>query len=303
MRCDVLITGARGFVGRHAVERASERGLRAVPAAIDLREREAVRSLVADTRPGAVIHLAHAKAESAPLAGLADDLRMAANVLEAVAELAPGTPVLIPGSAAEYGMGGPDALTEDAPLDPTSAYGAAKAVLEAACLSRPLAGGVRVIWTRSFNHVGPGQGLEAPVPSWARQIALAERADAGVLRTGRLDAVRDFLDVRDVADAYLALVETDAEGVVNVCSGGATPLSAVAETLVGLATVPVELARDPSLERENDPPSVVGDPARLRSVTGWEPSFTLERSLQDVLEEWRERVRDAEPRAAVSPGS
>ncbi len=109
--------------------------------------------------------------------------------------------------------------------------------------------------------------------------------------------------MRDVVDAYLALVASDAEGVVNVCSGEATPLRAVTETLVGLASVPVELVHDPALERDTDPQRVVGDPARLRALTEWTPSFTLEQSLQDVLDEWRERVRDAEPRATVTPGA
>jgi GDP-4-dehydro-6-deoxy-D-mannose reductase len=303
MRGDVLITGARGFVGRHAVERASEHGLRPVPATVDLRERERVRRLVADARPAAVIHLAYAKSADAGrhLTALAENLTMAANLLEAVETVTPGIPVLIPGSAAEYGMGGPDPLGETAPVDPISPYGAAKAVLEAACLSGSLTAGARVIWTRSFNHVGPGQGLDAPVPSWARQIALAERSDAGVVKTGRLDAVRDFLDVRDVADAYLELIESEAEGVVNVSSGEGTPLRAVAEALVGLAGIPLELVHDPDLERATDPPQVVGDPGRLRALTGWKPTYTLERSLQDVLDEWRERVRDAEPRATVTP--
>ena len=91
--------------------------------------------------------------------------------------------------------------------------------------SAALNGGVRVIWARAFNHVGPGQGPDAPVAQWARQVAEAELAGGGTLRTGALDVVRDFLDVRDVADAYLALVRSPAEGAVNVCSGEPTPLS------------------------------------------------------------------------------
>jgi GDP-4-dehydro-6-deoxy-D-mannose reductase len=103
--------------------------------------------------------------------------------------------------------------------------------------------------------------------------------------------VRDFLDVRDVADAYLALVASDtAAGVVNVCSGAATELRVLAALLVEQARVPVAIVRDPTLERGIDPPRVVGDPARLRELTGWRPRVTLEQSVAEMLALARERV-------------
>jgi GDP-4-dehydro-6-deoxy-D-mannose reductase len=289
----LLVSGSRGFVGAHVLERARIRGIQAVGATADLLDAEAVRTLVAEVKPQAIIHLAARKPGGRddiwPV--LADNVRMAGNVLSAANEVAPGARVLIPGSAAQYGMGSSRPLPETAKTEPLSPYGAIKCVLEAVCRGTPLWVSVHVIWTRSFNHVGPGQGLDAPVASWSRQIAEAECHDSGTLRTGRLDVVRDFLDVRDVADAYLDLVYGPAEGVFNVCSGRPVSLRHVAETLIGLSAVPIRLTQDPALERSLDPPCVVGDPARLRAVTGWEPQFDLERSLRDVLDEWRGRMR------------
>jgi GDP-4-dehydro-6-deoxy-D-mannose reductase len=118
--------------------------------------------------------------------------------------------------------------------------------------------------------------------------------------TGGLDVVRDFLDVRDVADAYLALVRSDAEGPINVCSGRATSLRTVASFLVDSATVPIGMARDPSLERALDPPHVVGDPGRLTRMTGWSPRITLEESLEDQLDEWRARAGAPTSRQSVA---
>lgn len=300
----VLVTGATGFVGAHVLAHAAERRLEAVAAHGDLREPETVKALVAETSPFAVLHLASAKARAADdvWQWLADDLLMAGNVLAAVAALAPDAPVLIPGSAAQYGKAGPQPLHETAPSQPFSAYGASKSVLEAACTSAALRGGVRVIWTRAFNHVGPGQGLDAPVPSWAKQVAEVEATGSGVLKTGRLDVVRDFLDVRDVADAYLELVASPAEGVVNVCSGNGVRLQEVAVKLVALSDASISIERDPALERPIDPPHVVGDPSLLRELTGWMPSFDLERSLRDVLDEWRRAV-EQEPHSLVARGA
>jgi GDP-4-dehydro-6-deoxy-D-mannose reductase len=163
-------------------------------------------------------------------------------------------------------------------------------VLERAFISTPLVGQVRTIFTRSFNHVGPGQGDDAPIAAWTRQLAEAEAAGGGVVKTGRLDVRRDFLDVRDVADAYLDLVLSEGEGIVNVCSGTAILLADVAEMLLRLVAVPISLERDPALHRPIDPPVVVGDPTRLERLTRFRPRIPLEQSLADVLEQHRARV-------------
>ncbi|HEY1538608.1 MAG TPA: GDP-mannose 4,6-dehydratase, partial [Solirubrobacteraceae bacterium] len=156
----------------------------------------------------------------------------------------------------------------------------------------------------SFNHVGPGQGPDAPVAQWARQVASAELRGSGTLRTGALDVVRDFLDVRDVADAYLALVRSPAEGAVNVCSGEPTPLSRMAEIVIGQAGVPIELERDAALVRGLDPPFVVGDPGRLRTLTDWAPHFELAASVGELLDECRAALAgaDAEPATPLAAG-
>src|SRR4051794_14523536 len=202
--CDLLLTGAGGFVGRHLGERARGRGLAVHAAEGELGDAARVDALVARLRPAAAVHLASARTRAAggAWAWLAGDVALTGALLGAFARHAPGSSVLIPGSAAQYGMGANRPLREDDPLPPGSAYGAIKCVLETAATAAALCGEVRVIWARSFNHVGPGQRPDAPLAAWASRLAAAERAGGGVLRTGRLDVVRDFLDVRDVADAY-----------------------------------------------------------------------------------------------------
>ena len=297
----VLVTGAGGFVGRHLTDRARVLGVSTVASEGDLRKSDVARRVVAEARPSAVVHLAGVPmGASSDHAALAANAAICSNVLTAVAEFAPGIPVLVPGSAAEYGLGSPDPLAESAPLTPVSAYGAMKLALERACLA---AADLRMVWARSFNHLGPGQRADAPVAGWARQLAEAERGATPALRTGRLQVVRDFLDVRDVADAYLALVASEAEGPVNVCSGQAVPLRRMVDELVAACTVEVAVETDPELVRGVDPAVVVGDPGYLRALTGWEPARRLEDSLGDVLEEWRRRpASDVVPHpSATSP--
>lgn len=291
--CDLLVTGAGGFVGRHLVEHAASSGLQAQTADWDLRDMPATAERVAAIAPRAVAHLAASPRQGSPWTWLVDDLRMAGSLLAALGEHAAEAPLLVAGSAAQYGMGLPRPLRETDLVEPVSAYGAAKCTLEQAVTAPSLRGAVRVIWTRSFNHVGPGQREDAPVAQWTRQVAQAERAGGGTLRTGELDVVRDFLDVRDVAAAYLALLRSDAEGVVNVASGTATPLRALVDVLIEQARVPLTLEHDPALRRAVDPAHVVGDPSRLRSLTGWSPRIDLARSVGDLLDESRARLAAA----------
>jgi GDP-4-dehydro-6-deoxy-D-mannose reductase len=291
MPVDVLLTGAGGFVGRHLVERANARGVEIICVQGNLRDPQVARGAVGAARPRAVIHLASTMRRHAqPWIGLSDDLLMTGNLITAIGELAPGATLLVPGSAAQYGDGGSGRLRENAPTMALTPYGEAKCVLERACMSSPLVGELRVIFTRTFNHVGPGQGTDAPIAAWARQLATAEAAGGGAVNTGRLNVHRDFLDVRDVADAYLDLVLGNAEGIVNVCSGTAVLLEDVARLLLRLVAVPISLEADPALYRSIDPTVVVGDPTRLKRLTGFRPRIRLEQSLVDVLEEHRARV-------------
>jgi GDP-4-dehydro-6-deoxy-D-mannose reductase len=220
---------------------------------------------------------------------------MTSTLLDALSSHASGAAVLVTGSAAEYGMAHSERLAEGDEIAPLTSYGAIKALLERLVLLDPLAPGLRVLATRSFNHLGPGQGPGAAVGSWVRQIASAERDGGGALVTGRLDVVRDLLDVRDVAEAYVALLAAGATGVVNVCSGTGVTMREVAERLIGLATVPVDLQVDDRFLRDIDPPTVVGDPTRLRRLTGLTPARSLDESLRDALEEQRAAPVTAQP--------
>ena len=291
---DLFVTGAGGFVGRHLVAAGRERGLELVVSDADLLDPGAIERELRDAAPTRVAHLAAAapRPGADPLSLLERELSMAANVLRALAGVSPGARALLVGSAAQYGMGAPDPLGEDAPLRPISVYGAIKTVLESACTAPPLAGDTRVIWARSFNHLGPGQPATAPVAAWARSIARIEAGADEPVRTGRLEPVRDFLDVRDVAAAYIALLEGDHEGVFNVCSGTGLGLDSVLEELVRLSSAEIAVETDPGLVRAEDPPVVVGDPGRLAKATGWAPGYGLRDSLADVLEDWRSRVRE-----------
>jgi GDP-4-dehydro-6-deoxy-D-mannose reductase len=216
------------------------------------------------------------------------------HLLDAVRRQGLRPAVLVVGSAEEYGPVGPQEMPtrEDAPLRPASPYAVSKVAQGALALLYGPAGGLRVVLTRTFHHTGPGRGEAFAESSFARQIAEIEAGlRPGVLKVGNLDAVRDFTDVRDVVRAYWLLLERGEAGVAyNVCSGTGRPVRQLLDLLLAASSARVEVRVDPERLRPSDVPAQVGDPSRLHAATGWEPRIPLERTLRDLLDDWRSRT-------------
>jgi GDP-4-dehydro-6-deoxy-D-mannose reductase len=122
---------------------------------------------------------------------------------------------------------------------------------------------------------------------FARAIVAIERGDQDVLKVGNLEAVRDFLDVKDGVRALWLLAERGEPGqVYNLCSGVGHPVRRILEIFVSLATRAIPVEHDLSRTRPFDEPIIVGDNSRLRAL-GWAPSVPVERSLVTILNYWR----------------
>jgi len=313
-----LITGASGFVGPHVaaemarsgwtvwtLDRSTQRhnAMRSVRA--DLGERDHVRRAVEDAQPDVVIHLA---AQSSvplsfkdPAATLSNNLLGAANLFYAVADLVPAPRVLSVGSAEEYGAVRPEHLPihEEQPLAPVSPYGVSKAAQSLLALSLHTSHGLPVTVLRPFNHTGPGQRPDFVVSAFARQVARIEAGlDPPVIRTGNLDARRDFTDVRDVARAYrLAATQAVAGEVYNIGSGRSVPVRWILEELLRLSAVPATVETDPERLTPSTVPELCANPEKFRRATGWAPQISLEQTIRDVLTYWREQTEGEKQRA------
>src|SRR3990172_5774619 len=156
-------------------------------------------------------------------------------------------------------------------------YLGARAVLEAARARAPRA---RVLLVGSGGGYGPGAPGAPGVDGAGRRPPR--------VRVGNLDAVRDYLDVDDVVEAYARLLDPrTAPGVYNVASGTGVALRAVLEALLRHARVQPELEVDPARLRPAD--SLVGDATRLARATGWAPRRPLDDTLARLLDDWRAR--------------
>jgi len=216
------------------------------------------------------------------------------TLLEGVKRTVPSARVILVSTADLYGSTEPGAapFDESSQLRPHSPYARCKAAAD-------LLGGVyadrglEVVCVRPFNHTGPGQTDTFVLPSFARQVASIE---AGLsepsMRVGNLESVRDFLDIDDVIDAYVRLLDPAVpSGTYNVASGSGVRVGDALRGLCRLAGIAPKIEVDPDFFRPTD--IAVGDSARLRAASGWQPRIPFERTLERLLDDWRGRVNGA----------
>jgi GDP-4-dehydro-6-deoxy-D-mannose reductase len=297
-----LVTGASGFVGRYLIEELRRSGAEVLACGgphdgadgyfpLDLGDIETMRAALERGRPTVVFHLAAQTFVPASLGAPTETYE--ANVLgtarlsQAVREYGGDPPprIVFTSSAEVYGPRGRDELPlhENLDLHPANPYAASKAAAEAILLAEARSFGLDAVVARAFNHIGPGQDERFVVPSLAMQLARIGAGAPPQLLVGNLAAARDFLDVRDVVNAYIALARDGERGeVYNVCSGGAVTIRDILRELIIIAHVPVEVREDPARMRPADVPILVGRPEKLRACTGWQPQLTLVHSLRDI---------------------
>ncbi|HQT47808.1 MAG TPA: GDP-mannose 4,6-dehydratase, partial [Acidocella sp.] len=156
--------------------------------------------------------------------------------------------------------------------------------------------GLKLIRARPFNHTGAGQSADFVVPAFARQVArIAAGLQAPVMQVGALDPLRDFLDVRDVCDAYVACLQRAAElppGVVfNIGSGAPRRIGDILQRLLELAGVQAEITTGSALLRPSEIPVACGNAGRARQLLGWTPKIPWDETLASVLEGYRQTER------------
>ena len=308
----VLVTGAAGFAGSHALDLlAAEQATiigwarpgAAVPQSpavvtwrlVDVTSGADVDRAIAQDRPDVVLHLAgdaHSNRSAAQVGKtLLVNVSGTSNVLNAIARHARRARVIVAGSALIYSPAN-EPLTESSPVRPSGAYAISKLAQEMVALRAAEHDGLDVIVARAFNHIGPRQSPEFIASSLAKQIALIETGRLEpTLFVGNLDPRRDLTDVRDMVRAYRALVDRGTRGLAyNVCRGEALSVRELIDALVARARGPVSVVVDPQRVRKVDIPLVLGSHARLTSDTGWQPEVPFARTLDDLLSYWREQV-------------
>lgn len=317
----ILITGAAGFVGAYAIRQFAEKGY-AVHAAVlpqeqlasdlqalctvhhfDLLDADDVSALLHTVQPDRILHLAaqSSVAISWKQPQLTADLNIkgTVNLLEAARKLLHMPRILLIGSAEEYGRlsenaDGLQLVNETMPLHPVNIYAATKAAAEQLAAVYDTAYDLPVICVRAFNHFGPGQREIFVVSDFCRQAAEIECGlREPVIRTGNLDAKRDFTDVRDIVRAYVLLLESGRAGeIYNVGSGKAVAISDILSQILSSCTVAVRHEIDPEKLRPAETSYLAADTGKLRCDTGWMPEIPTAQTISDTLAYWRQELKE-----------
>jgi nucleoside-diphosphate-sugar epimerase len=301
-----LVTGATGFVGRHVLDALETEASRKAgdvtkvvvlgrrrpdlwPAeafvAADLTEAESLRAAIDPIAPDVVIHTA-GRTPPAPDQELYDaNFWATIHLLGALRALRRPVRVVLSGSAAELGSVDNSRLPVDEshPCDPANAYGRSKWLATQA--GRSERSPLEVVIARVFNPIGPGTPPSQAFGRFA-ELLCEPGVDPLELVVGDLDARRDFIDVRDVARAMIALAKRgEAGSVYNVGTGRSERVGDGLDRLIELSGRSVRVSVDPVLQSKGGPSDSRADITRITAHSGWKPLISWDRSLEDL---WRE---------------
>lgn len=313
-----FITGITGFAGSHMAELLLKKGYevhglcrwRSRTENIDhikgklnliegdLLDSHSLQEAMMNVRPDFIFHLAAQSfvpaSWTSPAVTLEINVVGSCNLFEAVRAAQINPVIQIASSSEEYGLVKPNEvpIKETNPLRPLSPYGVSKIAMDYLGYQYFKSYGMKIVRTRAFNHTGERRGEVFAESSFAKQIAeIEKRLKEPVVKVGNLSAKRDYTDVRDMVRGYLLAVEKGKPGeVYNICSGKAYQIKKVLEILLSMSKVKIKVEKDPERMRPSDVPILLGDFSKFRRRTGWRPKIKFEKTLQDLLDYWRERV-------------
>jgi GDP-4-dehydro-6-deoxy-D-mannose reductase len=301
-----LITGAHGFLGRHVMSAARNLGHAAIgldrveiPTAgdshhhrVDLESGDGLDQALARINPDVIVHAAGRTPPASTRDFYRANVLTTTRLLEAVARRERPPRVVLVGSAAEIGPL-PESLlpvSESCPCRPIDSYGLSKWAATQLGLSVPPP--LQVVVGRIFNLTGPGLPTGQAFGRFAHELAQARMAGATSpisLHAGGLDTRRDFIDVRDAADALIALGLRGRPGTLyHIASGQSHAIADGLEILAALSGLQVQTSLRPH------PRAGAADSraeiTRIYQHTAWRPKISLQTSLTDL---WTEALRHA----------
>ncbi len=313
MMAKALVTGINGFAGTHLNNLLQQKDYEVfgtvkpsgdTPAdshlfSVDIQDFEGVKRVIEEVAPDHIYHLAAltspAESFKNPSDTITTNISGQLNILEAVKQLQLlETKVLVVSSAEVYGKTEEHDLpmNEHTPLRPLSPYAVSKIAQDFLGYQYSHSQNVKSIIVRPFNNIGPNQGPIFVVPSFARQIAEIEKGKKEpVMKVGNLEAKRDFTDVRDVVRAYELLMQKGESGeVYNIGSGKSYRIQEILDIFLSFSEAKIIIEKDPALMRPGDIPELRCDYKKLYDTTGWKPEISLETTLKDTLDYWRNIV-------------
>jgi GDP-mannose 4,6-dehydratase len=324
----VFITGITGMVGSHLVDFLLDRTNWSITGLIrwrspldnishhlprvnrgdrlklvygDLRDSLSIDKAIADSRPDVVFHLAAQSfpktSFDSPLDTLDTNVQGTTRLLEALKKYRPDAVIHVCASSEVFGRVPRERLPidEDCTFHPASPYAISKVGTDLVGRFYAEAYDMAVMTTRMFTHTGPRRGDVFAESSFAKQIALAE---AGVIppviKVGNLKSLRTIADVRDAVRAYFLLVTVNpVKGeYYNIGGTYTAEIGSILDFLVTRSSLKnqLKIEVDPGRLRPIDADLQIPNTSKFRKHTGWSPEIPFEKTMEDLLNYWREKV-------------
>ncbi len=309
-----LIIGGAGFVGKYLAEYLTgECGYSVCSTKMknevlddveydvvdmNLLVKEEVEQVLSQCQPDYIFHLA---AQSSVAVSWANpqltvdvNIKGTLNLLDVLKESKYEGRVLLIGSGEEYGRIDPEQvpIKEDTVLRPGNIYAATKGCQNMLGSIYAKAYNLNLIMVRAFNHVGPRQTPQFVVADFCKQVVEVEKGlREPVIHVGNLKAKRDFTDVRDVMVAYECLVRQGKPGeTYNVGAGVAYEIQEILDQIIELSGQDIRVEVEEARLRPIDVPIIMADVTKIQTDTDWERKISLEQTLQDTLDYWRDEL-------------
>lgn len=267
----------------------------------DLRDSTSIDSVIRESRPDYVFHLAAQSfpqtSFSSPLDTMETNIQGTNRILESLRQHAPEAIIHVCSSSEVFGRVSADKLPigEDCTFHPASPYAISKVGTDLIGRYYAEAYGMTVMTTRMFTHTGPRRGDVFAESSFAKQIALAESGLVPpAIKVGNLESLRTIADVRDAVRAYFLLLTVNPVPGEYYNIGGTHSVSIgdLLRDLIALSPISDSLCveKDISRLRPIDADLQVPDTRKFQEHTGWKPEIDYRDTILDLLNYWRERI-------------
>jgi len=297
-----LITGSAGFVGKYIIKKLKSKNLKVIAfyrnnllnkengvlyKKVDFSKVQTLIKYLNELKPEYIIHLA---ADSSvafswenPIESYTNNMNIYLNLIEAVRLSKINPTILSIGSSEVYGKVEKNCIPikETNKLNPINPYSVARVSQEFISNVYTEGYGLKIIKTRSFNHIGVGQDSRFFLPSVIKQLF---DKNSTKLKLGDLNIIRDFLDVEDVVDAYFNLLNHGISGeVYNVCSGIGFSLNEVVQKVMKITKIQKPIILSKTKIRPLDNPIIVGNNFKLKLLNNWSPKYNLDSSIEKII--------------------
>lgn len=268
----------------------------------DLRDSMSIDEAIKSSKPDYVFHLAAQSfpktSFTSPLDTLETNVQGTVRILEAVKNYAPRAITHVCSSSEVFGRVPKTKLPidEECNFHPASPYAISKVGTDLVGRYYAEAYGLTTLTTRMFTHTGPRRGDVFAESSFAKQIALAENGFIEpVIKVGNLKSLRTVADVRDAVRAYFMLVTINPipGAYYNIGGQHTAEVGEILEHLISISSIrnDLKIEVDPDRLRPIDADLQVPNTDKFTKHTGWKPEINFEKTMQDLLDYWRTRVK------------